>query len=621
MCWTTTTLTANTTATGVTTYTWNTGPTTTFVVVAPLVTTVYTVTGSNNSCTATATQTVYMGIGPPINIVENNTICSTQSTTLTASGATTYTWSTGATNSVVTLAPNITTTYTVIGSTASCTSTALFTVTVTPTPSLTTIGTYSFCDTQSSATISASGATNYTWSPSIGLNNTNTSLVTANPNVSTTYVLTGFNGICTSSINVAVQNFSVPIVSAAASTSFICSGNSAVLTANGGSIYNWQPSAGISNNTAASVNISPLISTNYTVIGISVNGCTASATASLLVIQSPATFATGLQPNICSGSQTTLFANGAANYLWTPSNSLSSAIGSTVTANPQATQIYTVVGTNGVIPNTCSSTHTILLSVIPVATVSIVAPDSICYGDKASMYAYGGTNYTWSPNNFLNSNLSPNPISSPTQSIIYSVVGTSSAGLCPGTQTVSIIVNPNPIINAGRDTSINFDEYTYLNGTGIGWIYTWSSSDMSSINCINCPTTYIKPTINTCYVFEVKNSHGCISKDEVCVEVRKEFALYIPNTFTPNGDGLNDIFKPLGYGIVDYELTIFNRWGQLLFSGKGSFVEGTFVSWDGKYKGKTVEQGVYTYKFVYTTASKKTETKTGELNVISPAQD
>ena len=144
---------------------------------------------------------------------------------------------------------------------------------------------------------------------------------------------------------------------------------------------------------------------------------------------------------------------------------------------------------------------------------------------------------------------------------------------------------------------------------------------MSSINCINCPTTYIKPTINTCYVFEVKNSHGCISKDEVCVEVRKEFALYIPNTFTPNGDGLNDIFKPLGYGIVDYELTIFNRWGQLLFSGKGSFVEGTFVSWDGKYKGKTVEQGVYTYKFVYTTASKKTETKTGELNVISPAQD
>ncbi|MDP3556350.1 MAG: gliding motility-associated C-terminal domain-containing protein [Bacteroidota bacterium] len=616
-----TTLTANTTATGVTTYTWNTGPTTPTISLGPLVTTVYTVTGTNNTCTATATQTVYMGIGPPINVVGNNTICSTQSTTLTASGATTYTWSSGSTNTVVTLAPNVTTTYTVIGSSTSCTSTALFTVTVTPTPTLTTIGTYSFCDTQGSATISASGATNYTWSPSLGLNNTNTSLVTANPAVTSTYVLEGYNGVCTSSISVTVQNFSVPIVSAITSASFICSGNSAVLSATGGNTYDWQPSAGISNNTSAVVNVSPIISTNYTVVGTSVNGCTSTATSSVIVVQSPSTFLTALKSNICRGSQTTLFASGATNYVWSPAGSLSSSVGSTVTASPLATQLYTVVGTNGIAPNTCSNSHTILLTVTPTATVTIVAPDSICLGQTAPMFAYGGTNYTWTPNSFLDFNNVFNPIATPTLPMVYSVTGAAEGGLCPGTQTISVYVNPNPIVDAGRDTSINFDEFTYLNGTGDGWLYTWSSSDMSSINCINCPNTYIKPTANTCYVLEVQNSHGCISKDEVCVELRKEFALYIPNSFTPNGDGVNDIFKPLGYGIIDLELTIFNRWGQLLFSAKGSFVEGNFVQWDGKFKGKTCEQGTYIYKFVYTTASRKTETKTGPLNILSPTQD
>ncbi len=616
-----TTLTANTTATGTTTYTWNTGPTTPTIALGPAVTTVYTVTGTNNTCTSTATQTIYVGAGTPINVVGNNTICSTQSATLTASGGTTYNWSTGSTNTVEIVSPNVTTTYSVMSVNGTCTSTALFTVTVIPTPTLSTAGTYSFCNAQSSASIVASGATTYAWSPATGLSSTTSATVTANPNANTTYVLTGNNGACTSSTNVSVQNFPVPVISATSSVNYICSGSTAILTANGGNAYNWQPSAGILNNTLQSVTVSPPVNTTYTVIGMSANGCTASATTSLEVIQTPGTFLTSPQTTICKGNSTTLSANGANSYVWSPAGTLSSSTGATVLATPSASQLYTVVGTNGTSPNTCSNSHTILVNVISTATIFVTAKDSICVGEKVQLFAFGASTYTWTTPDFLNLSFIPDPIVSPTTSIVYTVTGSAPGGLCPGSETVGIIVNPLPIVNAGRDTSINFDEFTYLNGTGDGWLYTWSSSDLSSINCINCPSTYIKPTVNTCYSFEVTNSHGCKNKDEVCVEVRKEFGLYIPNSFTPNGDGVNDVFEPVGYGIVEFELAIFNRWGQLLFSKKGSFVEGNFVQWDGKFKGKTCEQGTYTYKFTYTTASKKTEIKTGPVNILSPTQD
>ena len=95
------------------------------------------------------------------------------------------------------------------------------------------------------------------------------------------------------------------------------------------------------------------------------------------------------------------------------------------------------------------------------------------------------------------------------------------------------------------------------------------------------------------------------------VEIIPQMAFYIPNTFTPNGDGLNDTFGISGEAIKDFNLQIFNRWGQLVFqSGNPN------ERWDGSFNGEQVPQGVYVYRLSAQGPSGKKETKEGNLNVV-----
>ena len=485
-----------------------------------------------------------------------------------------------------------------------------------PTPTLS-VGNYSICIGVTQATMVASGALNYSWSPFTYLSSISGSVVIANPPSNSTYTLQGFNSTCSSSVLVDIQTFTVPTVVISATKDFLCKGEPTTLTASGASSYDWEPASEIINSTSQSIFVVPLSTTVFTLTGYGGNMCSGVATKTITVL-SPPEIKIGSEYYVtCADVPVQISASGASSYSWTPTIGLSANTQSVVMASPPATQNYTVTGYIGTPPFACGTSSNILVVIQPISILSIKAPDSICDNQKIQLLASGAKDFTWTPATFLNNAFVANPYISPKSAIIYTINGTGT-GSCVGTTTLNIEVKPSPFAYAGRDTTLNFDESAFLNGQGDGWLYTWIGDDMSGLSCINCPQAYIHPQYSACYILEVENSHGCIARDEVCIKVTNDHAVYIPNSFTPNGDGLNDLFTPVGFGVIEFNLDIYDRWGEKLFSGGGSFTEGPLVSWDGNYKGQRCKSDNYVYKFVYRLRGSKQIVKEGEIILLNP---
>lgn len=156
-----------------------------------------------------------------------------------------------------------------------------------------------------------------------------------------------------------------------------------------------------------------------------------------------------------------------------------------------------------------------------------------------------------------------------------------------------------------KDSVYNLDEVIYIQASGTGTM-SWISGE--NIECASCLSTRVFPSNDECYVVQTVNEYGCLAQDMVCLEITNDFAVYIPNSFTPNQDGLNDIFYVVGTGISDFQLDIFNRWGTVVFSSRDQR-----NGWDGNYKGSLSENGVYTYKLIYTGLNGKRYEKSGQL--------
>src|SRR6185312_14185720 len=189
----------------------------------------------------------------------------------------------------------------------------------------------------------------YSWTPATALSATTGSVVVANPSLAGTYsyVVTGTDAsTCVGTFTTSVLVNPLPVISVSSGT--ICVGQqTATLTAsstNAGTTYNWSPATGLSSTTNTIVTGTPTVSTNYVVTGTDVNGCISSGNASILVNILPTITATS--GTICIGQTVNLTASGGLTYSWTPSTGLTPTTGTTVAANPVATQSYIVIGTD-----------------------------------------------------------------------------------------------------------------------------------------------------------------------------------------------------------------------------------------------------------------------------------
>lgn len=241
-------------------------------------------------------------------------------------------------------------------------------------------------------TLTASGATSYSWSPSSTLSSSSGASVVATPTQTTTYTVIGSNADCIDTLKVTINVGSTLNITVNSET--ICTGGSATLNAVGATNYQWSPSTGLSSTNGSSVLANPTSTTTYTIIGTSGN-CIDTTTATVYVADS-----LNISVNsatICSGDSVTLIANGAQNYLWSPSTGLSGTNGSSVIAFPGSSAQYTVIGTSA----GCSDSAVSIITVIPGVTISAASTNATCGNNNgtASVSTSAGSSpfiFSWS---------------------------------------------------------------------------------------------------------------------------------------------------------------------------------------------------------------------------------
>ncbi|MGL4598016.1 MAG: choice-of-anchor I family protein, partial [Bacteroidia bacterium] len=284
-------------ASGASTYLWMPGSLTgNTVSVSPATTTTYTITGTDVAgCSATTTLAVAVNTLPTITASANLTsICAGSSVTLNASGASTYLWMPGAlTGNGVTVAPTLSTTYTVTGTNANgCTNTATVAINALPRPTILANASATTICSGNSVSMTASGATVYTWLPGLLTGNS----VTASPNAATTYTVTGVgsNG-CSNTATLTIAVNASPVVSASASDLSVCGEANVELVGAGASTYVWMPNSNVGDTITETVNAT----ITYTLIGTAANGCTDSANVTVQVNPIPAVSFSLAQDTFC----------------------------------------------------------------------------------------------------------------------------------------------------------------------------------------------------------------------------------------------------------------------------------------------------------------------------------
>jgi gliding motility-associated-like protein len=410
-----TTLTAN----GGGTYLWNNGATNPSITVSPIADSTYLVTVMNASgCTDTSSILVQVTSNPTATITGNDSICSGSSTILTASGGGTYSWNNGATSTSINMSPIADTIYSVVVDLGGCFDTTNFNVTVNPLPTANVTGNNIICNGQST-TLTATGGGVYSWSTGSNLD----SIIIA-PTTTTNYtviVTDANNCIDSATMNVTVNP--LPTINVTGNIN-ICEGITTSLTASGGLSYVWNTS-----DTTSVINISPIVNTNYTVIGTDINGCVDSNQVTVTVLPKPIAAISGSNV-ICDGESTMLTGAGGGTYLWNTSDTAQ-----TITITPNDTTIYTLIVNIG----GCLDTSNHIVAVTPLPIVSAFNDTTIILGQGTNIFAQGNAPFTWSPINGLSCTVCQNPTATPNETTTYCVANTENN--CTNTSCVTVYVD------------------------------------------------------------------------------------------------------------------------------------------------------------------------------------
>ena len=458
---------------------------------------IYTIVYSS-SCTA-----------PTLVITPSATsICIGGTTTLTASGASTYTWSNNATTAAITVSPTANITYTVTGTSATggCTATITQAIVVNALPTVNAGTDASACintPLNLNATITGGNATyTYTWSPTTNLSYSNIEDPSYNSAIAgaTTYTLsvTDANG-CKGSDVVIITANGIPTVTATANPATICKGISTTITAAGATSYIWSSTA-----TTTSITVTPSVTTAYSVTGTNSFGCKNTAIANVTVNQSPSILASASPTSICIGNPTTVSASGAVSYIWNPAT-----VG---TINPTATTTYSVTGTDA---NGCKGTSStvVIVNQLPNITAS-ATPATICKGESSTITSTGAVSYLWNTTDNTTS-----IIETPTITSIYSITGTDANG-CKNTASATVTVNNLPTVQATASaSSICVGKSTIVGATG-AVSYLWNPTTVGTIN----------PTSTTIYSVTGTDANGCKGTSSTTVTVNQLPTLLVSAT-------------------------------------------------------------------------------------------
>lgn len=405
------------------------------------------------------------------------------------------------------------------------------------------------------------------------------------------FIVTSNKG-CIDTVYKDVTIIDKPAITLSPRDTLICIPDAVQLHATSTGTYNWSPLINIVNANTASPTVSPTVTTWY-YVDVDVEGCKNRDSVKVRVVDHVTLKVFG-DSTICLGDDAQLLAGGdGLQFQWSPAAYLNNATLMNPVATPPHTTTFQVVARIG----SCSATDDVTIRAVPYPRADAGPDTAICYNTSVILKGnYTGASYLWSPAYTLNNPKAINPVATPPGSGAFAYVLTVYDTLgCPkpGSDTITVTVLPKVTPFAGNDTAVVVGQPLQLNATG-GLHYNWLPPfGLSSSSISNPIAIYDAPADSILYSVIVTDTAGCFDTAYVSVKVfNTDPQVFVPTAFTPNGDGRNDVIRPIAVGInhIDY-FRIYNRWGELVFStttnGKG---------WDGTINGQP--QGTNTYVWV-----------------------
>lgn len=449
--------------------------------------------------------------------------------------------------------------------------------------------------------LQASGGTNYAWSPALFLDDSTLANPTATVSGTTvfTVIVSDSCGVDTLSATLFVYNDN-PTIS---NDTSLCIGSSAPLWAAGGAAYSWSPATFLDDPNIATPICTPDTAITYTVTITTINNCVYQEQVFVNVFFNPPIPVIDDTVEICIYTSETINVSGSDTYLWEPSLYISPQNGPTVTLSPIANQYFICNFTNA-----CGTYKDSVFAVVLVPNVQGLGDTIICPGDNAILGVTGGVEYVWMPTTLaLNTEASLVQVT-PEVNTTYQVIGKDADGCY---DTSQVVVQLHDVTTVNTDIKIfavvgNLVELSAI-GTPPGGNFMWSPPDY--LTCVNCATTEANPDSDFSYEVLYTDLNTCTAIGGV--QILYQPSIYIPNTFTPDDDAFNGLFRVVPINVRTFKLEIYNRWGQPIH-----IMTETSNYWDGTYGGKKSPDGVYTWKIVYYDQYEKPLLRAGHITLI-----
>ncbi len=339
-------------------------------------------------------------------------------------------------------------------------------------------------------------------------------------------------------------------------------------------------------NTAGNYNVSLTVATQ--------NGCEITRTKNVVIRPLPVPAAA---PNttICTGSSITLNAYDGNLFEWTPTATLQNATSELPIASPLNTTKYKVKVTN---QYGCIQYDSVLIKVDEKVRLRHSTDAITCRGTAVQLAASGNSaQFLWSPATGLNATTGTTVMANPVNTTTYRVIGVSS-NVCPSdTGFIKVTVGDIPTVNVGPDITVNAGTQITIPTVTTGGVVQFTWTPATGLSCTNCAQPMFVADKNVTYKTMVRTQYGCEAKDEFTVSVLcNKGAVFIPNAFTPNNDGKNDVFFVSGYGIARVKhFGVFDRWGKQVFN-KDNFAPGDRSSgWNGRVANMEMPTTTFVY--------------------------
>jgi gliding motility-associated-like protein len=424
------------------------------------------------------------------------------------------------------------------------------------------------------------------------------------------FIVTSSKG-CIDTVFKEVDIIDKPPIQTLTKDTLMCLGDSVTLAVQGNGVFTWTPGGNIINANTATPTVFPKATTTY-VVELDDNGCKNTDSTRVRVV-SVVTLNARPDTVICLTDSVQLSAvTDGLRYTWTPAETLSDPTVLNPMAKPAGTTTYQITARIG----RCSKTDEVVVRTVPYPLADAGRDTTICHETGTQLAGSAdGTSFAWSPMETLTNANTLTPTASPPITTAYVLTTRSEQSGCPKPVSDTVVVNVLPDIEAfaGRDTAIVVGQPLQFRATG-GVRYEWSPPTNLSATDIPDPVGRYSEEIESIrYTVRVYNEQNCMDSASMTVRVFKtEPQIFVPTGFTPNGDGHNDVIRPIAVGMTTIEyFRIYNRWGQLVFSttinGRG---------WDGKINGREQHTGVYVWVVQGTDYTGKMVSAKGTVTLI-----